>query len=75
MRTYLHTSSVRSLLVSQLPGDNLNQDHLIEVIKEIGHKEPYFNTKIFIFSFTYTYTNHAQYNEGCSKLNYLLAEV
>ena len=33
VRTYLHTSSVRSLLVSQLPGDNLNQDHLKELIR------------------------------------------
>ena len=47
--------------------------------KEIGHEEPYYDTKISISSFTWAglaaSTKQAQYNEGCSKLNYLLAEV
>jgi hypothetical protein len=49
------------------------------VFKEIGHKKPYYDTKILIFSFTWAgwqlSTKQAQYNEGCSKLSYLLAEV
>ena len=48
--------------------------------KEIGHEEPYYSTKISIFSFFgglvwLLYTKQAQYNEGCAKLNYLLPEV
>ena len=51
----------------------------IERGKEIGDKEPYYSTKISIFSFIWTslllYTKQAQYNEGCAKLNYSLPEV
>jgi hypothetical protein len=45
--------------------------------KEIGHEEHYYDTKISIFSFTWAglAAFHKAYNEGCSKLNYLLAEV
>ena len=49
---------------------------------EIGDEEPYYSTKILIFSFIWAalagallYTKEAQYNEGCVKLNYLLPEV
>ena len=47
--------------------------------KEIGDEEPYYSTKILIFSFILAglaaYTKQAKYNEGCAKLNYLLPEV
>ena len=42
--------------------------------KEIGDEEPYYSTKIWIFSFFglvwLLYTKQAQYNKGCAKLNY-----
>ena len=47
--------------------------------KEIGDEEPYYSTKISIFSFIWAglaaLHQQAQYNEGCAKLNYSLPEV
>ena len=50
---------------------------VIVVNKEIGDEEPYYSTKISIFSFIWAglYTKQSQYNEGCAKLNYSLPEV
>ena len=46
---------------------------LTGIAKEIGDEEPYYSTKILIFSFFgliwLLYTKQAQYNEGCAKLN------
>ena len=46
-----------------------------DTVKEIGDEEPCYSTKISILSFIWAglaallYTKHAQYNEGCAKLN------
>ena len=46
------------------------------MIKNILDEDPFYNTKILIFSFTWAgLANQAQYNEVCSKLNYLLAKL
>ena len=52
---------------------------LIKVVsKYIGDKDPYYNTKIFIFfllGLVWQLSSvQTKYNEGCSKLNYLLAK-
>ena len=37
----------------QVSGIHVNENCAIGGPKEIGHEEPYYNTKIYIFSFTW----------------------
>ena len=49
---------------------------MICIAKEIGDKEPYYSTKILIFSFFLGWSGcFTQYNEGCAKLIYWFSEV